>query len=387
MDVTTILSGAGTDDFVECAARPGVQPSGRVFKKQILKWGSFVHPKNKDVRIKVDRAFADKLITNFSNKACDIVQVPIVDDQNRHSEDPTRNLGEVIDIDCDAKGVNVYIDARKHADDLGRTLLGASAMMHLNYEDTTTGAKVGPTLLHVAATNRPYITKLDPFNEVVAASADTPDEVVLMTAEEPEPDVEETEQHNGEQPEEQPEIPESEPASQPEQDEAPEPAPGGETMTKDELIAALRDQHGIDVAALEEAAAGAEEVAQLSATLGNDELSLRDVAEAVLELSQRNEEQSDLIATLSARNDEMEQRAAEQMVDGLISAGKVLPRQREVMITLSRTQPDVFEQLIPDEAIVSLSEEGVTTHEKSNADEVNTEIDRITSAFKEYLGN
>jgi hypothetical protein len=54
-----IIPGEGTTGFLELAARPGMKPSGKLFKKQILKWGSFIHPSAPGKRIKVDRTFAD----------------------------------------------------------------------------------------------------------------------------------------------------------------------------------------------------------------------------------------------------------------------------------------------------------------------------------------
>jgi hypothetical protein len=370
-----IIPGEGTTGFLELAARPGMKPSGKLFKKQILKWGSFIHPSAPGKRIKVDRTFADQLVTNFASGACDIVQFPVVNDANKHVEGPDHNLGEVIDLDYDENGVNAYIDVRKNADDIGRTILGASALMHLDYTNTLTGQRMGPTLLHVAATNRPYLTNLAPFSEVIAASADTPDEAAIWTAEkEPQPVLNEDDTQEIEPVQEQQEVQLSE--------------PGGDDMpnTKEDLIAALME-HGIDVAALLEQS---EEVAELSALgIGDEEdgLSVRDVAEAVLELSQKNTEQAELIASLAAANEAMEQERAINEVDELIRVGRILPRQRDVMIKLARNDRETFEQLIPDEAIVSLSEDGVTTHESSNTDEVNDEIKRLTDLATAWTKN
>jgi uncharacterized damage-inducible protein DinB len=314
-------------------------------------------------------------VTNFASGACDIVQFPVVNDANKHVEGPDHNLGEVIDLDYDENGVNAYIDVRKNADDIGRTILGASALMHLDYTNTLTGQRMGPTLLHVAATNRPYLTNLAPFSEVIAASADTPDEAAIWTAEkEPQPVLNEDDTQEIEPVQEQQEVQLSE--------------PGGDDMpnTKEDLIAALME-HGIDVAALLEQS---EEVAELSALgIGDEEdgLSVRDVAEAVLELSQKNTEQAELIASLAAANEAMEQERAINEVDELIRVGRILPRQRDVMIKLARNDRETFEQLIPDEAIVSLSEDGVTTHESSNTDEVNDEIKRLTDLATAWTKN
>src|SRR5690606_9457035 len=120
--------------------------------------------------------------TNFKNKVCPIVQVPVVDEKNRHSEDPLRNIGRVVDLSVDEGKLYATIEAYKHGDDIGKTLIGASAMLSTDYVDTRTSEKTGPTLLHVAVTNRPHVTELEDFEEIIAASSDSSGEAVLLTA-------------------------------------------------------------------------------------------------------------------------------------------------------------------------------------------------------------
>ena len=124
----------------------------------------------------------DHLMTNFTDGVADIVQVPKVDGQNKHTEDPDRNIGEVVDLKRrEDGGLDAIIDVRTaDTEKIGKTLLGASAMMHMDYTDTRTGSRMGPTLLHTAITNRPYITGLDDFQEYVAASADTSDDTEVV---------------------------------------------------------------------------------------------------------------------------------------------------------------------------------------------------------------
>ena len=342
MATNIITSGEGTEGYVELASRQGVKPQGRLFRKQILPWGPFKHPKKPDEEIQIDEGFAKSLVANFSRGVCDIVQVPVVGDKNEHVEDPFRNIGRVVDVDYDEKGVFAYIDAMKNADDLGKTLIGASAMMSLDYTDTKTGEKVGPTLLHCAVTNRPYITNLEDFTEVIAASADTDDETVLLGA-----------------------------AQNSEENTMPK--------TLEELLAELKDSHGIDVAALQaKVAEKDEETAQLSSVLGSegDEITLANVAEAVVQLAAEKkdleakvEEQAVSLSALQEQKDEADKKVAENEIDGYIKQGRILPKQREAMVKLSMTDRETFETLLPEDSIVSLSEEGVTTHEDTNSDE------------------
>lgn len=343
-------------------------PVGKTFKKHLLSYGQFAHPNIPGEKLVVDEPMVDTLISNFRNGVCDIVQVPIVDEQNRHVEDPLRNIGEVVDLTKEEDGLYATIDVRKQdaAADLGKTLLGISAMMHLNYVDTRSGEKVGPTLLHAAVTNRPYITNLKDFEEVIAASvADTDDEAprVLMAVSQ--------EEH----------------------------------MTKDEMIAALRDEHGIDVEALtmsasEQTPSGPEisEVVEAFAsvlkeagavTLSRDpetDISIQDVAEAVIELSQEKVALAEQVAALTTENEARKNAAIETEIDSLVKAGRILPKQRDAMVKLAREDRETFEALVPDNALVSLSEDGVTVHEAPENEKLDEEVARLSALANEMTG-
>lgn len=349
-------------------------PKGRLFKKQILKYESFVHPNDPKKRLVVDEAFADKLIQNFTNGVCDIVQVPVVDGKNAHVEDPDRNIGEVVDVTKGPDGIYATIDVRKDgaAEQLGKTYLGASAMLHLDYTDTRTGEKVGPTLLHTAVTNRPYITNLKDYEEIVAASADTFGErpSVLIAEEKAMP-------------------------------------------TKEELIAQLRDEHKVDVEALQTELSAAQ--AQVAATPQFDEstlvqafssalqqagavsltqkdekgqeVTLTDVAEAVIEVANEKVELAGRVETLETELVAAQKREVEKEVDELIKAGRILPKAKDAMVKLASTDRESFEAIVPEDAIVALGEEGVTTHQEPGSvielsDEQKADIERLHEVAK-----
>jgi hypothetical protein len=335
---------------------------GRLFKKQILPMdGSFTHPMNKSKKIHVDRQFAETLRQNFKAGVCDIVQVPLANDANQHVEDPLRNIGEVVDVTYDDKGVYAIFDARKHADDVGSTLLGASALMHLDYEDTKTGERKGPTLLHMAITNRPYITNLEDFEEIVAASAggaaDTPGAAPVVMI----------------------------PATDTEED-----------MDLDQMLAVLKDEHGIDVVSLQERAnTGSQElVTALSNVItdatgkqpGAEGYTLKDVADAVIEMAEERVALSAQVADLVTQNEALALKEATAEVEGLIKAGRILPKSKETMIALSRTDRESFEALLPDEAIVALSEEGIQTHDApAVGEDMQKNIDRLAEIANQSL--
>lgn len=357
-DLYVVPAPNGSEGFVELAR----SATGRLFKKQILHEGSFVHPGDPTSKIHVDEAFFSKLKENFDAGYCDTVQAPVVNDSNAHVEDPDRNVGEVVDIKYEkGKGVFAILDARDpaRASKLGKTYLGASAMLHLNYTDTRTGNKVGPTLLHMAITNRPYITKLEDYQEIVAASADMNGEepVVLTPAESSE--------------EERP-------------------------MELDELIAMLKDKHGVDVVALTAAAEKATKNDQLVAAMSNvlttatgtvtseEAPSVEQVGRAVIELSQEKVALANRVVELEKDRQDAKHALAVAEVDALVHAGRVLPKQRDVLIELAagdKKDRERFEALVPENSLVSLSETGVTIHDTPA--KLETE-EQITDAIKHY---
>lgn len=346
VDPLVIVPGPRGDRFIELSR----SKQGRVFRKQILHYGDLIYPNAPGGKVKIDETFADTLIANFAAGVADIVQVPKVDGNNHHTEDPDRNVGEVISIEKDARGVYVNLDVRTDdADKIGKTLLGASAMLHLNYTDTHTGKRVGPTLLHTAITNRPYVTNLDGFEEIIAASqtgSDIDTQVLVLS-----------------------------------------PADNEENlMDKDELIAKLKSEHGIDV---EDLLASQEKSVALS-----NKIQEQLVGTGLLTLSNSDEpieadaligavaEAGNKIVELSGKVDTLMEaaakEAAEARVDKLIRTGFVLPKKREANIRLLLSNPEDFEALLPEEPLVKLSaESGVDPVDETPATALQAEVDRI----------
>jgi hypothetical protein len=358
------------DDWVELAR----VKSGTLFRKHILNKGVLIHPATK-AKITIDDDFVSKLKQNFANNVCDIVQVPLADDNNQHSESPERNQGEVVGVEEENGKVYAIIDAR--TDDakknLGKTWLGASAMLSTNYVDTATGERVGPTLLHVAVTNRPYVTGLEQYQEIIAASNSDPDSTVV---------VYETEEVVEEETSE--EVQASADRLNDETLEASSPTEENKTMTREELIAALAE-HGIDVPALQAAA----EEAEANAALSNQ---LADKLAETLELTNGSVDTETLIGAiaqvhsekveLSNRVQGLERAQAEHVVSGLINEGYVLPAQKDVYVELRLSNPETFKRLIPSEPVVKLSamvgQESLDDQTKDDLN-IDDEITRLTA--------
>lgn len=328
----------------------GRAPLGRVFEKHILNKGQLLHPAT-GVPLDINDAFVDTMIKNFENKVCDIVQVPLAGAKNEHTEDPQRNLGEVIGIRQRDNKVYALIDARKPelADELGKTLLGVSAMLSTNYTDTRTGKKVGPTLLHACVTNRPYVTNLEDYTEVVAATADnssedaavyTPSETVSLT----EPATEES-------------VIEDSRPTEPEENVK---------MTFEELCAQLKSEHNVDVPALQAAAAQNDAVATLTATF-NDAIGALEPA-GVLTLSNGNEvtpdalvgsikEVVELTKSQASRIEGLEKLQASAEVDRKVEEGYLLPTQRDAFLAMRLTNEDLYKSALPAEPVIKMTVE------------------------------
>lgn len=345
-----IYASAPTDAYVELSRTP----KGKLFKKHILSTGVLHYPGVSGGKLDVDEAFLSNIVTNFKNKVCDIVQVPVANKANEHTEDPLANIGEVVDLSVEDGKLYSYIDVRKNAEDIGSTLLGASAMLSTNYTDTRDNEKKGPTLLHVAVTNRPHVLNLEDFQEeLLAASAEgNAAEAVLLTA---------NEQEN--------------------------------TMpTIDELIATLKTEHNVDVPALQKRVSEADAALTLSAGLTEaltkaDVLTLsagatasaEDVLGAVVKVAESNIKLSGEVAQLSAAAKEA---AADARIDGLVKDGFIPPVNRDGYKAILLSNPEQFEAIIPEKPLVKLShEDGFQTVDQTPDTAVAQEIARLSGLF------
>jgi hypothetical protein len=367
--------GNAYDEMTEASVELSRKSTGTLFRKHILNVGKdLIHPAVG--RIKIDDAFVKSLKKNFDDKACDIVQVPKANAKNEHVEDPDANVGEVVDIEVKDNKVYAVIDARDPEAVKrfkNKTYIGASAMIAMNYTDTNTAKKVGPTLCHVAVTNRPYITNLEDYEEIIKASADNSDEAVLLT------EPVETVVNDDSGSENEPEVEEH------------------KTMTKEELIAALKDEHSIDVVALQAEAAkpaATDSTAELSNKLvaaltdaGVVKLSADDttapveqVVGAVVELASDNVKLTNRIDALELSNREKDAKAE---VKAKVAEGFIEPANEEAMIELYMSNTELYNKLLPAEPKVNLSGEAVGTStdaEDSKVElDVNAEVARLSA--------
>jgi hypothetical protein len=336
------------------------QTQGKLFEKHILSVGSLIHPKTGE-RLNVDDAFLGKMVTNFKNNVCDIVQVPLANDDNQHVENADVNKGEVTELRHRNGKLYAVVDAREDAQKFGKTYLGASAFLSTNYTDTRTGQKAGPTLLHVAITNRPYVVGLEPFKEIIAATAasDNDAEIVVLT----------------------------------QQEEITVP-------TKEELLAQLKAEHGIDVEALQASAAQppivqgldpasltaaltaalqANPALQLSAS-NPDQITTDDIVGSVVELSRQN-------TVLAAGYEGLRRDRATEVVDRLISDGYVFPKQRTFAINLKLSNEEQFAEFVPADKVVHTNEQTglAAPRDEHETAQQESEVVRLSKVYADHI--
>jgi len=339
----------GTEGYVELGSRGA---SGTVFRKHALTLGP-LHSQGKTFNL--DDSFYDKLHRNFENNVS-MTQVPVADAQNKHTEDPLRNSGEIIGLERDGKKVYTIIDVRDP--DVAqrirdKRIMGASAMLSMNYTDSRTDRKVGPALLHHCLTNRPHVLDLEPYEEIVAATADMDSDTPIVLSEDP----------------------------------------VGE-LSKEELTAQLRDRFGVDVGALELAASAKADLTAitdalknsgvLSLAAGGDQLTQGDVVGAIVELNARNQ-------TLTADVAKLNRKDAERTVQGYVSAGRLLPKTARRAVELVLAGEDLDDFLAPEDApfIKMNAQAGVTGEDEGSLHhdfDVDAETTRLAKQADELAG-
>lgn len=165
-------------------------------------------------------------------------------------------------------------------------------------------------------------------------------------------------------------------------------------MDLDELFAALRDEHNIDVPALQKAAADAESLTKLSAealaesgviklSATDGPISTEDFVAAVTQLASDRVELSNKVDALV---DGQKKADAESRIDKLVAEGFITPAKREANLNLLLTNPEAFDAILPEKPLVALSaESGLTPLDETPDAVVSDEIARLT-AFGESQG-
>lgn len=145
----------------------GDQVNGTIFYKQIVRFGKWVNPMFPVESMELDKTFGQSIMDNFTSGLIGRVPVPL-----NHTDDVEENTGEVIKLEMKPDGLYAYLDIRRPevAQDIqGGLIFDVSICFDWNYIDTATGAEHGPTLLHVALVNNPYLTGMSGFEQIKQA--------------------------------------------------------------------------------------------------------------------------------------------------------------------------------------------------------------------------
>ncbi|MFA5395070.1 MAG: HK97 family phage prohead protease [Methanogenium sp.] len=134
---------------------------GNKFRKQVLKLGKWFHWDADGGVLNVTNDVIDNIIKNFKKSVIEHVYVPVT-----HTNDPTKNAGEVVELQKTSDGLDAVIEIKDETivDKIKKGLIKCvSASLDPNYRVKTSNKFVGPTLLHTALVSEPYIKGMGGF--------------------------------------------------------------------------------------------------------------------------------------------------------------------------------------------------------------------------------
>lgn len=151
--------------------------SGR-WKKQILPLGSINY---RGQKITFNREYLDELVQAFRQQACGPVPLQVADGDNKHTNDPFRRHGTVVDLEVGPDGLYGIVEL----DEDGQKLIqeypdvGVSARIYENYARSD-GKFFKAAMQHVLATLDPHVTGMRPW-QAVALSQDVSGPVIDLS--------------------------------------------------------------------------------------------------------------------------------------------------------------------------------------------------------------
>ena len=142
------------------------------FKKQVLKKGKWYHWDAEGGVLDITAEKIAQIIKNFKDKILDNVTIPLT-----HSKNPAMNTGEVVDLIQTEDGLDAICEIRdeKIVEKIKKGLIkSVSASIDPNYQNKETGKFVGPALLHAALVHEPYIKGMAGFVQLSEEFKDRP---------------------------------------------------------------------------------------------------------------------------------------------------------------------------------------------------------------------
>lgn len=147
-----------------------------VFRKQLLRFGRWVHPADNAKFFEVTSDLCDRIVRNFeANNFNDFVPLQLAKDSaDPHKVGPEDTVGRIVGLQKGSDGLYALMEFGDQAlaDKAGKNLIpGVSAGIALDYHNKEQNANVGPVLRHVVLCNEPYIKNLRGFDRVPLAEA------------------------------------------------------------------------------------------------------------------------------------------------------------------------------------------------------------------------
>lgn len=155
------------------------QVSNRVFRKQILKFGEIDYKGRRFINF--DKKYVDDVITAFRDGAFDTVPFVLADTNNKHTKDPERARGEILDLEATEHGLDAIIkvdnpETAKLIDNNPKFGVSVSVREEFQRAD---GKNYDRALAHVLGTFEPIVTGMSPWQSVDASVED--EKVVDLT--------------------------------------------------------------------------------------------------------------------------------------------------------------------------------------------------------------
>lgn len=130
------------------------------FRKQVLRYGKWLHPSAKDGVLEITPEYVEKLVNNFKKNP----YVPVLRshiDNSVAEQNPELIVSKNIEsLEKTDKGMDAVFEAPTNIIDKYNDV---SARIEPDYTDHETGEILGDVLSHVALVVNPFIKKLDPF--------------------------------------------------------------------------------------------------------------------------------------------------------------------------------------------------------------------------------
>lgn len=343
----------------------------KLFRKQLLRLGTWAHPDAPGGKLEVTKDLVSRIIENFNKGVRDDVPVPM-----GHDLDALKNAGHVVGLE-QAKDGSLWGILNLAKEDIAEdveagTITGGSSLIAMNHKNPENGEEHGPTLVHFALTNAPYIKGLAGFERVALGEQEGESVVIALaqTEEGKTMDLKELLEKISEIPDEElmaalkTERPDLFTDSEEEPDE--KKLEEAKAEGQKELVAALAEK-GITVSLSEEGDGSGDDDTKIDVTKSPEYVALSEQVENL---------------TKAAREAE-----ALAVIDQAIKDRKVLPAQRDALktVALGENGMETLKGLIPEETIVDTSEHGVTTTDepgvKLSEEEAKSEAKRLVSDY------